>query len=136
MADEKKQKNKTKKTKNTTSVKLPNARRSIKRQRAMAQGKASFNGWLALGGVILAAAVAAFILFGGINQRKFVETTSGLITGIGEKIASWVHPDDLLINEDGIYIDPDHDGTPGFLEDKNDNATTESDMESTTEEVN
>ena len=61
------------KKKNTTSVKLPSARRSIQRQRHMAQGKKGYEDlWKFLTGVGVVLLIA-FILLGGINQRKFIK---------------------------------------------------------------
>lgn len=102
-----------KKKKNSTSVKLPNARRSIIRQRRMAQGKAEYNGFFDLAAGIIVIALILFILFGGINQRKFVETMGRWSKTIGEKFQQIVHPDQVIINDDGVYYDVDGDGNAG-----------------------
>ena len=102
-----------KKKKNSTSVKLPNARKSIIRQRRMAKGKAEYNGMFDLIGAIVVVALILFILFGGINQRKFVETMGKWSKVIGYKFQQIVHPDQVIINDDGIYYDVDGDGDAG-----------------------
>lgn len=102
-----------KKKKNSTSVKLPNARRSIIRQRRMAQGKAEYNGIFDLVAAAVVVGLILFILFGGINQRKFVETMGRWSQTIGEKFQQIVHPDQVIINDDGVYYDVDGDGDAG-----------------------
>lgn len=102
MAEEKK----TKKKKEQVSVKLPNARKSISRQKQMAQGKADLQGWWTFIGIAVAAGLILFILLGGINQRKFFETMKNIGVNIGEKVASWIHPDDIQVEDDGIYLRP------------------------------
>ena len=102
-----------KKKKNSTSVKLPNARKSIIRQRRMAQGKAEYNGIFDLAAAAVIVALILFILFGGINQRKFVETMGRWSKTIGQKFQQIVHPDNVIINDDGVYYDVDGDGNPG-----------------------
>ena len=101
------------KKKNSTSVKLPNARKSIVRQRRMAQGKAEYNGLFELIGAALIVILILFILFGGINQRKFVETMGQWSQTIGEKFQQIFHPDQVIIDDDGVYYDVDGDGNPG-----------------------
>ena len=108
---EKKKEKKPKKQK--TEVKLPNAKKSIRRQRAMAQGKADFNGWVELITGIAIFLLILFILFGGINQRAFFETMGKFGQTIGEKISQFVDPDNVVVNENGIYYDLDGDGEAG-----------------------
>lgn len=102
-----------KKKKNSTSVKLPNARKSIIRQRRMAQGKAEYNGIFDLIGAVVVVGLILFILFGGINQRRFVETMDKWAQTIGYKFQQIVHPDQVIVNDDGVYYDVDGDGNPG-----------------------
>ena len=111
-----KKKEKKKKTKNTTSVKLPSARKSIKRQRHMAQGKAEFEGLWGIITVVVVGALILFILFGGINQRKAWETMKEWGETIGQKVSEWINPDQVIFTDDGVYVDPDGDGNPGISE--------------------
>lgn len=109
MADQQQQKQpkpEKKKKQKAVSVKLPNARKSIRRQRQMAQGKANYEGIMALIGAILLVGLIAFVLMGGINQRKAFETIGGWSQSIGEKFSSWFNPDDIEVNDDGIYYRP------------------------------
>ena len=102
------------KEKGKTKVSLPNARKSIKRQRNMAQGKANFEGWWSLFAGIFAVLLIAFILMGGINQRKFAQTMDKWSTNIGNKVSEWIKPDSkVIVNDDGIYVDPNEDGQAG-----------------------
>ena len=95
------------KKKNTTSVKLPSARRSIQRQRHMAQGKKGYEDlWKFLTGIGVVLLIA-FILLGGINQRKFINTMGKWSQTIGEKLSGFIHPEKLEVTEDGIYYNPD-----------------------------
>lgn len=108
---EKKKEKKQKKQK--TEVKLPNARRSIRRQRQMAQGKADYNDMWTLIGALLVVGLVLFILFGGINQRAFWETMKDMGDKIGQTVSEWINPDQVIFTDDGIYVDPDGDGQPG-----------------------
>jgi len=108
---EKKKEKKAKKK--PTEVKLPNAKKSIRRQRAMAQGKADFNGWFELIMGVAIFLLVLFILFGGINQRAFWETMKDWGQTIGQKVSSVFEPDNVIVNDDGIYYDVDGDGNPG-----------------------
>ena len=101
------------KKKNSTSVKLPNARKSIKRQRHMAQGRAEWNSiWELVGGIAVVLLVI-FILLGGINQKAFIETASEWAQTIGQKFQEVIHPDQVLVEDDGVYYDLDGDGNRG-----------------------
>lgn len=108
---EKKKEKKPKKQK--TEVKLPNAKRSIARQRHMAQGKADFNGWFGLITGFVVFLLVLFILFGGINQRAFIETMGRWGQTIGEKVSQFIEPENVIVTENGIYVDLDGDGNPG-----------------------
>ena len=111
MAGEGKERKKEKKQK--TEVKLPNARKSIKRQRAMAQGKADFNGWVGLATGLVVGLLVLFILFGGINQRAFWDTMKEWGQTIGQKVSQFIEPENVLITDNGVYYDTDGDGQPG-----------------------
>lgn len=102
------------KKKSSTSVRLPSARKSIKRQRHMAQGKAEWNGMWELITVGIVILLILFILFGGINQRKFVKTASEWSQTIGQKVQQILNPDDVMVTDDGVYVDPNGDGNPGI----------------------
>ena len=112
MADKDK-KEKKKKKKEAVSVKLPNARKSIKRQRQMAQGKADYNDMWHLIGVFAIFILIAFILLGGINQKATLITFKNISQTIGEKVSSWIHPENVIITENGVYVDTDGDGEAG-----------------------
>lgn len=103
--------NKNKKTKN--EVKLPSARKSIKRQRHMAQGKAEWNGMMELLTGVIVVGLILFILFGGINQRKFFETMKNWSDTMGQKVQQIMNPDQVIVDDDGVYYDVDGDGNPG-----------------------
>lgn len=124
MADnnQQKQSKPEKKKKQSTTVKLPNARKSIRRQRQMAQGKANYEGWMGLLGTILLVGIIAFILMGGVNQRKLFETCGKWSQEIGQKFTSWFNPDDIVVNDDGIYY------KPGNCAGKSGNTSTESEQ--------
>lgn len=47
-----------------------------------------------------------FVLMGGINQRKFIESTFKLGEDIGKTVSGWFGADNIEINEDGVYIKP------------------------------
>ena len=105
---------KEKSKKEKTSVKLPSVRKSIARQKHLSQGKADWNGWVELATVGLVVLLILFILFGGINQRKFFETATKWSKTIGTKISQVFNPDkNIIVNDDGVYVDPDEDGEPG-----------------------
>lgn len=109
MADQQQQKQskpEKKKKQKAVSVKLPNARKSIRRQRQMAQGKANYEGIMALIGGLLLIGIIAFVLMGGINQRKTFETIGEWSKNIGEKVNGWFNPNDIVVNDDGIYYKP------------------------------
>lgn len=101
--------------KQQTQVKLPNARKSIRRQREMAQGKANYNDAWALVGLVVGVLLILFVLLGGVNQKAVFETISDWAHSIGNTVQEWVSPhvNNVIETENGIYIDLDGDGNPG-----------------------
>ena len=95
------------KKKEKVQLKLPNTRHLIKRQRAVAQGKANYNDLYAFVGVVFLIGLILFVLLGGINQRKFIETVYRISQRWGETISQWFNPDSIVVNNDGIYLDPE-----------------------------
>jgi hypothetical protein len=99
-----------KKKKEKTEIKLPKAWQSVKHRNEMAQGRETYNSlWTAIGVVFVIGAIA-FVLLGGINQRKAIEWVFEFSRKIGDTISSWFNPDDVVVNDDGIYIQPGSGG--------------------------
>ena len=95
-----------KQKKEKVSIKLPNTRHLIRRQRAVAQGKANYNDFYSFLGTAIVVLIILFVLFGGINQRKFLETMKDLGNRWAYRIGHLFNPDAVTVNNDGIYIDP------------------------------
>ena len=60
--------------------------------------------------VIIGVGLVLFILLGGINQRKFLESIFRIGSNIGEKTENITSPDIIDITDDGIYLNPDKVG--------------------------
>ena len=99
------EKQKKKDKKKPQSVSLPNARRSIRRQREMAQGRANYEDTFKLVGVIASVLLVLFLLLGGINQRKFLTTIIDIGMGWGEKVGNLIGENQVEITEDGVYLE-------------------------------
>ena len=100
--------------KDKNSVSLPKAWKTIKRSNDM---KASRENFKDLGGLIaglILAALVAFILLGGINQRAFVETMFKWSEVVGHKVSSWFESGGVEVTEDGVYLNPNgNNDVPG-----------------------
>lgn len=100
--------------KDKNSVSLPKAWKTIKRSNDM---KASRENFKDLGGLIaglIVAALVAFILLGGINQRAFVETMFKWSEVVGHKVSSWFESGGIEVTEDGVYLNPNgNNDVPG-----------------------
>ena len=59
---------------------------------------------------IIGVGLVLFILLGGINQRKFLESIFQIGSNIGEKTENITSPDIIDITDDGIYLNPDKAG--------------------------
>lgn len=95
-----------KKKKEKTEIKLPKAWQSVKHRNEMAQGRENYNSIFTAVGAILVIGLIAFVLFGGINQRKTIEWFFEFGRHIGDIVTSWFNPDDIVVNDDGVYIVP------------------------------
>ena len=60
--------------------------------------------------VIIGVGLVLFVLLGGINQRKFLESIFRIGSNIGEKTEKVTSPDIIDITDDGIYLNPDKAG--------------------------
>lgn len=130
-----------KKKKEKTEIKLPKAWQSVKHRNEMAQGRETYNDlWKAIG-ILLAVGVLLFVLMGGINQRKAVEWFMEFGRRIGDTVDSWFNPDDIVVNDDGIYYKPGSGGSDGDTSSDNgggDTASTtvaDTNTDTATEEV-
>lgn len=102
-----------KKKKEKTEIKLPKAWQSVKHRNEMAQGRETYNDlWKAIG-IVLAIGVLLFVFMGGINQRKAIEWVMEFSRRIGDTVSSWFNPDDVVVNDDGVYYIPGSGGGSG-----------------------
>lgn len=140
-----------KKNKSNVTVSLPKARASVKRQKEMANMKATHDDtWKAIG-FILAALVILFILLGGISQKGAWNVAKNWSKNVGEKVAEWFEGGDIVANEDGVYWDPSGKNPDGLKnkreaeeaqkeqeqkEDDKDNTTNNSPSSNKTDESN
>ena len=95
-----------KKKKEKTSIELPKAWKSMKHRNETAQAKANYEGLWQLIGVIIAIAILAFILLGGISQVGFLKFIFNWSHNVGNKVSNWLGGGNVIVNEDGVYIDP------------------------------
>lgn len=129
------------KKKEKSSVSLPKAWKTAKKANDSKQARAEMG---AIGSVIaglILAGLVAFILFGGISQRGLIEFCFKWSETVGHKVAN-ILDKNVVVNEDGIYIDPNKDG--GFVIDESsiienessvvDSSVNESSIESIAEE--
>lgn len=102
-----------KKKKEKTEIKLPKAWQSVKHRNEMAQGRETYNDlWKAIG-IVLAVGVLLFVFMGGINQRKAIEWVMEFSRRIGDTVSSWFNPEDVVVNDDGVYYIPGSGGGEG-----------------------
>lgn len=99
------------KKKKEPKVKLPNAWSSKKsKEGGSSSGKNlklfGEDTWKAIT-TILIILVLAFILLGGVNQRKTVQWFVDLGHNIGESLNSWFNPENIDVTDDGVYYRPD-----------------------------
>ena len=69
-------------------------------------GKLSDNVWT-LCITILVILLILFVFLGGINQRKAIEWVKDFSENIGKTVSGWFNPDNIEVNEDGVYYRPD-----------------------------
>lgn len=79
----------------------------LRRSREVAQGKKNYEALYSFIISVLLFFVALFVLFGGINQRKFLIAVQNMGTTISEFVGHMIKPDSINITDDGVYIDPD-----------------------------
>ena len=131
MAD-KRTEQKKKKSGRPKAPKLSAAAR-IKNSREIAQGKRNYEAAYQFIVSILIFFVILFVLFGGINQRKFVEAVGRMGNTISEFVGKLINPEALNVTDDGVYIDPDKlgDNIDDAIETKTDDSTTQNTEDST-----
>lgn len=105
----------------------------IKNSREIAQGKRNYEAAYQFIVSILIFFVILFVLFGGINQRKFVEAVGRMGNTISEFVGKLINPEALNVTDDGVYIDPDKlgDNIDDAIETKTDDSTTQNTEDST-----
>lgn len=105
----------------------------IKNSREIAQGKRNYEAAYQFIVSILIFFVILFVLFGGINQRKFVEAVGRMGNTISEFVGKLINPEALNVTDDGVYIDPDKlgDNIDDAVETKTDGSTTQNTEDST-----
>ena len=92
--------------KEKSSIKLPKAWASMKHRNETAQAKANFEGLWQLVGTILIILAIAFVLLGGISQFGFIKAIFNWSHNVGNKVSNWMEGGAVIVNEDGVYIDP------------------------------
>lgn len=96
-------------SKDKKKVKLPKVKKpkKIKKDGKIGQGFDISFGWVVSGFVMVITTIIILMLaFGGINQRKLVNTTVEIINNIGDKIKKPFEKFELDLNDDGIYVKP------------------------------
>lgn len=133
MAEEKKKKKKAEKV----SINLPKARASMKRRFEMAQFKTNNDDmWKFISGAIIVL-IVLFIIMGGINQRAAWNWFQNFGENIGKKISSFFNPDDIVVNDDGVYWKPGTgEGATESTDDSSDTGSTENKTDTNTEQTN
>jgi len=106
MAEEKKKKEPKKKKKERMDINLPNARRSMSRNREMKQLRTNYEDAWKFAATALVVLFVIFVLMGGINQGAAWRALVELARNIGETIISWFDGTQITSNENGIYIVP------------------------------
>jgi hypothetical protein len=56
---------------------------------------------------IFVIALILFIFLGGINQRKTIGWFYDFSKNVGEKFTEWFKPENIEVNDDGVYYRPD-----------------------------
>lgn len=109
-------------------TKLPNAWKSIKSRNEKAQSKTDFKdiGRLIIG--LISILAIAFILLGGISQVGLIRFAFDWSENVGTKISNWITGGGIIVNDDGIYIDPHGSNS---IPNNNSNTTEDSSIEST-----
>lgn len=93
-------------SKEKSSVSLPKAWKSVKHRNEMAQSRSNYEGlWQWIIGIILVLGLA-YVLLGGINQRAAIEWVFDWAHNVQENFTEWVSGGGVVVNDDGIYIDP------------------------------
>lgn len=134
MAEEKKKKKKAEKV----SINLPKARASMKRRFEMAQFKTNNEDmWKFISGAIIVL-IVLFIIMGGINQRAAWNWCKNFGETVGKKISSFFNPDDIVVNDDGVYWKPGtgEGATTESTDGSSDIGSTENKTDTNTEQTN
>ena len=108
-------KDKKEKKKKDPKVKVPNAWSSKKSREGGGHnnglsgsgGKVMTDAIWSVGLVVVGILLILFIFLGGINQRKAITWIVDFSQNIGHKVSSWFNPDNIEINDDGVYYRPD-----------------------------
>ena len=79
----------------------------IKNSREVAQGKKNYEAMYSFITGFICFLVILFVLFGGINQRKFLIATQRMGETISEFVGRLINPTAINITDDGVYIDPE-----------------------------
>lgn len=99
-------KKKKEKTKREKAPKL-STRKRLLQSREVAQGKKNYEAFYSFILAVLGFFVILFILFGGINQRKFIMATKNLGETISGIVGRLINPSAFDITDDGVYINPE-----------------------------
>ena len=83
------------------------AAQRIRQSREVAQGKKNYEAWYSFIIAVLTFLLILFVLFGGINQRKFLFAVKDIGDTISEFMGKLINPQALNITDDGVYIDPE-----------------------------
>lgn len=92
--------------KDNGSIKLPKAWQSMKHRNETAQARSDFEGLWGAIGAILAILLGAFILLGGISQTGLIRFLFDWGNKTSNTVANWIGGGGVIVNDDGIYIDP------------------------------
>ena len=91
---------------NNGSFKLPKAWQAMKHRNETAQSKANFDGLWEFIGVVLIILAIAFVLLGGVSQTGLIKTIFNWGHNVSEKVGNWFTGGSVIVNDDGVYIDP------------------------------
>lgn len=92
--------------KEKTNIVLPKAWQSMKHRNETAQSRANYDDiWKAITAILLILFIL-FVILGGVSQTGVLKFIFNWSHNVGETVSNWFEGGSVVVNEDGVYYDP------------------------------
>ena len=92
--------------KEKTNIVLPKAWQSMKHRNETAQARSNYDDiWKAITAILLILFIL-FVILGGVSQTGVLKFIFNWSHNVGETVSNWFEGGSVVVNEDGVYYDP------------------------------